>query len=858
MRKIRLGHIFNRLLRREIFKDWAQSLAIVAIGAIAMTLFIGLTANAKSLENQVNQMIEVSSMADLYITTDPHSLVSQDDSDLILDKLGPQDYVESRFYTYCSMESRNVMMAISPALPRLSKPYDVVTASDSTPTDYFYVDEVMLWDVFKTDEKNKVLGYNVSLSFDLSSLNIDESLLKITDSFVKENAKNPFRTGSLSFHSTVTGVMKHPENTSKASPMPTLATMSNKRFQKSIVRGLEEAFTPTGVRLIYRLGFYEKLGWGDGNIEGGVNNFPTPNQYLVRVEDKSTIENKKDAIQSSYKNKENNNLYSIQALNETPYMSTLHDEIDQATKLTFVFPVVFFVVAILVILTTLRQSILKRRTEIGTFKALGLTKGEIHLHFLSQTSILVWVACLIGCAIGPVLLPMIMAHKYDILYTLPVRQYYFPTLLIVISIAFFWGISLLVTFLITRQEIALKPVDSMRPKTLKMHHQIIKREFKKETSFALSAKMAGRNILYDPVKSLMVIFGVMGCTALLVCGFGIDDTLNYDVNTDPYVNSFRGCMTTFVTPQSHAKLQDQFERLVDGSNQKIVETYQPYERSSLEIVAGNTTYTSNLFLLGEPMSFSAAKAPFHMMQDVPSDEILLSNKVANALHVDVGDTVKYYVQDAYVEAKISRIYEAFYGNGIIMLADSSLLAKPYEEFTSVWVESYESISNDTLKESLSTLDGVALVDTAGEWKDRVNAIVSSISTMTAAVKIFALLLAAVVIYNLGLLNYRERMREIATLKVLGFHTAEIIVGLFIEALSMTIIGILFGLLVGFPFMKLVLIINQVEIIQYIFMIYPQTYVIASLFSLFITVAVNFLLGYRIKNVKAVESLKSVE
>ena len=174
------------------------------------------------------------------------------------------------------------------------------------------------------------------------------------------------------------------------------------------------------------------------------------------------------------------------------------------------------------------------------------------------------------------------------------------------------------------------------------------------------------------------------------------------------------------------------------------------------------------------------------------------------------------------------------------------------------MESYESISNDTLKESLSTLDGVALVDTAGEWKDRVNAIVSSISTMTAAVKIFALLLAAVVIYNLGLLNYRERMREIATLKVLGFHTAEIIVGLFIEALSMTIIGILFGLLVGFPFMKLVLIINQVEIIQYIFMIYPQTYVIASLFSLFITVAVNFLLAYRIKNVKAVESLKSVE
>ena len=132
MRAIRLGKIFSRLLRREIFRDWSQSLAIVMIGAIASTLYIGLTANGESMQQRVDEMVSLSSPANIYVTTDPHALSSQDDSDFILAHLDSQDYLESRFYGYCSINSKNVMLAISPRLPRLSTAYDLTLAPTST------------------------------------------------------------------------------------------------------------------------------------------------------------------------------------------------------------------------------------------------------------------------------------------------------------------------------------------------------------------------------------------------------------------------------------------------------------------------------------------------------------------------------------------------------------------------------------------------------------------------------------------------------------------------------------------------------------------------------------------------------
>ena len=137
-------------------------------------------------------------------------------------------------------------------------------------------------------------------------------------------------------------------------------------------------------------------------------------------------------------------------------------------------------------------------------------------------------------------------------------------------------------------------------------------------------------------------------------------------------------------------------------------------------------------------------------------------------------------------------------------------------------------------------------------------LMSGISVMTNAVKIFAILLGIVVIYNLSLMNFKERSRDIATLKVLGFNQMEIVRSLLIESLSLTFSGVVIGLILGYPFMLLVLENNIVSLVSYLYHIYFKTYIFAFLLTFGVAIAINMLLSLRIRGVKMVESLKSVE
>ncbi|MCR5348016.1 MAG: FtsX-like permease family protein [Bacilli bacterium] len=858
MKKGRFLGIISKLLRREVFRDWAQSLAIVAIGAITVTLFVGLQANASSLEQRRDELVSVSSPADIYVTTDPHSLSSDNDSKAIASLLDPGDYLESRFYGYCAVEGHRSMLAVSPFYPNLSKGYDLTLSDSSSDVDYFLLDEAVVRDIRSSNPDYTPLDAEAKISFDVSSLKLDELTLTVLDALTIEGQENPFRKGTLPLTTTITGTMKHPENTTKTSPIPFLAMMSNKRFKAMIVSCLESSFTSTGVQLIMRQGFYQRLGWGDGTIDGGTLTFPSPNQYLVHLKDKGTAHDKKKAIGQLYENKIENNLYLLQTLEETAFMSTLEGEITQARQLNYVFPIVFFVVAVLVILTTLRQNILRRRSEIGTMKAIGVSKLQIHGHFLSQTGLLVLLSSLIGCITGPFIIPIIMAKKYDLLYTLPPRTYLFPWASGAIAIGAFLLVALLATFLITRKEIALKPVDSLRPKAMKIHRRILRSSQKPQKRLALAAKIAGRNIVYDPLKAVMVVIGMMGCTALLICGFGIDDTLDYGLKTDPYVQNGSDAMAHFRSGKTQQELDADLRELRDEEETLTISSYQPYERIETDLVHEGTSYSSAVFVLGKNYSFDGALPPTHFTEEFPKDKVLMSTKVAESLRVTIGDTVTFHLNRQYVTAPIHSIYDAFYGNGIVIYADSPLFTEAYPGFSSCWVNAREGVAEESLATSLKNLPYVLLVDTHSEWTGRVKGIVSSISTMTNAVKVFAILLALTVIYNLGLLNIRERAREIATLKVLGFTMAEIGATLLFETLSMTLLGILAGLALGFPFMQLVLIINEIQIIDYIYMIYPLTYVFASLGSFLAATGVNALLTHRIRLIHPVESLKSVE
>ena len=165
---------------------------------------------------------------------------------------------------------------------------------------------------------------------------------------------------------------------------------------------------------------------------------------------------------------------------------------------------------------------------------------------------------------------------------------------------------------------------------------------------------------------------------------------------------------------------------------------------------------------------------------------------------------------------------------------------------------------EKLDKKLETLDFVSESQTQKEWEEYIGSAMSSVLVMTNAVKIFAILLALVALYNLSLLNFREKIREFATLKVLGFRIREITLSLLTEAMVLTLIGVAFGLALGYPFLLGVLGTNQVEVVEYLYWIKPLSYVYSFLLTAVVVLAINFVLALRIRHVKMVESLKSVE
>ena len=230
------------------------------------------------------------------------------------------------------------------------------------------------------------------------------------------------------------------------------------------------------------------------------------NQILVKLEPNIEISVFETNIKNYYDSKENNNLLAALSRSNYPSMISIENDINQAKQLTLVFPIIFFVVSLLIVLTTISSLILKDRVQIGTFKALGIKTRNIAFYYLVQMNIVTIIGVLIGFIVGPLLLPFVMNIKYSILYSIPSLTYYFPFLtafiVLLIIVVLVSGLTLLLLF----SELKLMPSESMRTKSPKIRKFKAHKHLIKNTSFM----MAIRNIKVHIVKSLMVIIGVMG------------------------------------------------------------------------------------------------------------------------------------------------------------------------------------------------------------------------------------------------------------------------------------------------------------------------------------------------------------
>lgn len=838
MRKKSTISLLDRMTLRSLKKGWAQFLAVILIGAIAVTLFVGLLSNAEVFERQVDKAYREGNLPDLWVTTSRYDV---DDEDNLSSMLSEEDEIEGRFYLPCQIPGHQVYFAISENEPTLSKPYGTLEKLDQEDDGcFFYVDKEMRKTATSHALGNFTLGKELSYSFSLASLS-DSDAVKALDDYVLPGKENVFSKNMLTLTSTLTGFMSYPENVTKSAYNSSVVLLSDKAFRKAFQKVLDDNFDPSVHFLIYD-SLKKSLGFSSMDSKTLTN----PNQYLIRVKNRKKLPYLKESIQYYFNHKDQNNLILTTEKKDMPFYVTLDNDVSQARQFTFVFPFIFFAVAILVILTTLSQMILKERTQIGTMKAIGLNKKEIIWHYISLSLTMVLIGTLLGEIIGPLLIPNILGQKYSLLYSLPEREYIFPFLYGILTAIVFLSITALVTYLVLHNELSLKPVESMRPLPPKVRLKPTKNT-KRKNVFVLSFMMGLRNIYLNKVKSLMVVFGVMGCCALLVCGFGINDTIEHGITHDISLYRNADITLSLSLPKTKEEVLDDFSS-IDGIEKT---EFSITSKTNIHKINGPQT-SGNIYIIPENSSF------IHV--EFEKDEVAISQKISRVTKTGVGDTLVFQYNNITYQAKVGKVYDAFIYHGIMVHQDASFLSEvsPSFKFQNVNVRLKENVDPEKTAAELKQFDYVSSADTEKEWQKTIDSALSSVKVMTNAVKVFAILLAIVVLYNLSLMNFRERSRDIATLKVLGFSKLEIAMSLLVESLVLTFIGVMFGFLLGFPFLKLVLDTNVVELVEYLVHINPLSFFYSFLLTFIVAFVVNLFLVQKTKKIQMVESLKSVE
>lgn len=647
---------------------------------------------------------------------------------------------------------------------------------------------------------------------------ITEDMVLVDSNFLKRNQLeigDTFAAALPLYNLTITlkisGIMTHPESLENSTYNPSFIQVGYQALKSSILDAFHQPFIT------------EEL---VDNFLIGANN-----QYLIRGE---------EAVFSSIKDKfedRDNFVYSLKR-SELPSNMTVDADVTQAKQLIYIFPVIFYLVAVLIILTSISQLIHRESKNIGILKALGFSKGEILFHYMKIFMVLGLLGSILGMILGPLIVPTVMGKKYNILYQLPEISLPFFRVEYLISVGILLVITALTSIFACYEAMNQVPASSLRGEnSVRMKVSFLNR-FSFMKKIPLSILMAFRNMKRKISRTLMVVLGVLGCSALLVCGFGIEDTINYGVGLEldhliPYDVS--------VTYQNSKSIEEQVKNLEGVA---LVDEYAKYSVN----VSKDHLISSYLFLLPEE---AKVFTPSYGREDC-----IISSKVAEEINAQLGDEISFIFQNQTYAVKVTSIQDFCISQGVFL----SRAFTDAIEFhpTGAWIKTTNAELNDQVAEEITSIDGVLSTLTISQMRERAEDVISSIKVMTWTIKIFAILLAIVVLYNLALLNFKERTKDIATLKVLGFSKFEVAASFIIEIITLTFLGALVGLCFGYPLLVAVLSINENPLLSYIYHINPISYGLTILITCGTSLFINLFFAFLTNKVQMVESLKSVE
>ncbi|MBR6024968.1 MAG: FtsX-like permease family protein [Methanobrevibacter sp.] len=518
-------------------------------------------------------------------------------------------------------------------------------------------------------------------------------------------------------------------------------------------------------------------------------------------------------------------------------VAQFNEEMAQHKMIGNVFPIVFILVTFLTLLTTMTRIIAHQRTQIGVLKAVGYKDRTIILHFMSYGFWLVLAGSVLGLILGPMIIPDLFYPTMTSRYSLPQWNPGFDISFVIVAAAMVLS-SLLVSYLSAKNISKENPANTMRPKAPNISTSGILENSRFWNKLNFNLRWNYRDAKRNKFRALMAIVGVMGCVALLVSAFGMNDSMEH-LESWEYDDIDHFESKLIINSGALASDVDDVAEDVNGST--IME-------QAIEIKANGKEDTVMLLSLNETDLISQTDSDGNSIK-LSSSDISLSKKIAESLGVGVGDTIKWHIvgSDDWVECKISAIHGEPLSQGIILspekLEDLGLNFTPTSIITSEEVnDDYDSIK------SVSTLD---------EMRNAWDEMSESVMMMVSILIFFAVLLAIVVLYNLGILSFTEIEREIATLKVLGFKTRDLRKLLLTQNLVFTSIGFILGIPLGFYLMTLMM--NAAgESIYYVPSLTLGNILLSGLITFIVSIVVNLLFSSKIKNLNMVEALKDVE
>lgn len=544
------------------------------------------------------------------------------------------------------------------------------------------------------------------------------------------------------------------------------------------------------------------------------------------------------------------------------YASYIQDT-DRVAKLASVFPVVFFVVAALISLTTMSRMVEEERGEIGTLKALGYTKVQIAGKYLVYATLATVIGAIIGMLIGFNILPKIIADMYGMMYNLPPVIVEFNVRYALIGLLAAAACTLGATIYSCVKELAQTPATLMRPKAPKPGKRVLLERINFIWSrLNFTHKVTARNLFRYKKRFLMTIIGVMGCTSLIIAGFGLRDAIGYMVPAQ-YGEIFKYDLNISLkdSEKSEELLEsiEQNEKITDALelNMQSVEIVKDDNNQSIQLIVPKDVNELEKYITLKPRKDDEEK---YLLND---EGIILTEKLAKLLDINEGDTIRLRnADDIEVDAKVDKITENYIMHYIYM--SPTLYEKLYceePEYNTIYAntaELNEDQENNLGKEILDSEENVSTIGFTSDTKDIFNDVMENMNFVVWILIVAAGLLAIVVLYNLSNTNISERIRELATIKVLGFYNKEVYDYVSRETIILTIIGILLGLLGGYVLTSYIIKTCELDILMF----NPQVHVLSYVYGIVLTAVfaaiINVTTYFALKNIDMIESLKSVE